>query len=113
MSKRFINFITKNNIIHPGQYGFLQGRSTEHAMLEITYRIMNAIENKKLTLGIFLDLSKAFDTISHPILLNKLHKYGIRGIALGWFRSYLTKRLQYIDICSNCSSFLPIAAGVP
>ena len=71
VSSRLTCFIDKYNIIFTGQYGFLKGRSTEHAMLDIIYKITNAIEEKKLCLGLFLDLSKAFDTISHDILIKK------------------------------------------
>ena len=71
MHMRLISFLVKHNIIFPGQYGFLKGRSTEQAMLEIVYKITEAIEQKKCTLGIFLDLSKALDTIDHTILLTE------------------------------------------
>ena len=71
MHMRMISFLVKHNIIYPGQYGFLKGRSTEQAMLEIVYKITEAIEQKKCTLGIFLDLSKALDTIDHTILLTE------------------------------------------
>ena len=88
MCKRLNSFIFKHNIIYPGQYGFIQGRSSEQAMLDIIYRITEAIENKQFSLGTFLDLSKAFDSISHEILLRKLPIYGIRGTGLNWFKSY-------------------------
>ena len=71
MSKRLINFLLKHNIFFPGQYGFLKGRSTEKAMLDIVSKTTEAIEQKQLTLGIFLDFSNAFDTIDHDILLKK------------------------------------------
>ena len=97
IAKRLTNFLFKHKVFFCGQYGFIHGRSTEHAMIEITSRITEAIEIKLLTLGIFLDLSKAFDTLSHEILLRKLSIYGIRGIAHKLFSSYLTNRIQYID----------------
>lgn len=113
MHKRLIKFITKHDLIYPEQYGFLRGRSTEHAMLDIIYRITEAIENKKLTLGIFLDLSKAFDTISHSILINKLTIYGIRGTSSKWFQSYLSNRFQYVHTGRATSSYQSVTAGVP
>ena len=82
-------------------------------MLDIIYRITEAIENKQFSLGTFLDLSKAFDSISHEILLRKLPIYGIRGTGLNWFKSYLTNRLQYVDIGISSSAYLPITSGVP
>ena len=82
-------------------------------MLDITYRIIDAIEHKKFALGAFLDLSKAFDTISHRILLDKMSIYGIRGVANDWFRSYLTNRSQYVHTDACSSSPLPVTSGVP
>ena len=113
MCKRLMQFILKHNLLFQGQYGFIRGRSTEQAMIEIIYRITEAIENKQFSLGIFLDLSKAFDSIDHNILLKKLHKYGIRGTGLTWFRHYLTNRIQYVDTGKAESSELPIISGVP
>ena len=111
--KRIFKFILKQNIIHPHQYGFLKGRSTEQAMVDIILKITHAIENKNLTLGVFLDLSKAFDTIPHDILLRKLSHYGIRGIALNWFKSYLKNRKQYTQLTNLSSTNQPVTYGVP
>ena len=111
--KRVISFIFKHNIICPEQYGFIKGRSTEHAILDIIHKITNSIENRKLTLGVFLDLSKAFDTISHSILLEKLAHYGLRGVGGTWFRSYLNNRSQYIHTDKATSTSQPVNFGVP
>ena len=113
MHKRLISFLTKNDIIIPSQYGFLKGHSTEQAMLEISHRITEAIEQKQFILGIFLDLSKAFDTIDHNILLSKLHYYGIRGIALKWFHSYLSYRQQLVYTPTSTSLPQVLNYGVP
>ena len=113
MHKRLISFLLNNNLIYPGQYGFLKGRSAEQAMVDILYKITDAIEHKKFTLGIFLDLSKAFDTIDHNFLLKKLLCYGIRGPALEWFTSYLYNRQQFVVIGTESSSLQTINSGVP
>jgi hypothetical protein len=81
MVKRLINFIDKNKILSKHQYGFRRNRSTELAVLDFVDKITKAIEEGKFTVGIFLDLSKAFDTINHKILIRKLEHYGIRGTA--------------------------------
>jgi retron-type reverse transcriptase len=73
------------------QFGFRKNRSTEHAILELTDKISKAIDEGKYTLGIFLDLSKAFDTVNHEILIKKQ-----RNIGLQWFINYLQKRTQMV-----------------
>ena len=87
--------------------------STELAGLEFYDKIINYLENDKLPLAIFLDLSKAFDTIDHEILLQKLHYYGISGNALLWFKCYLTNRKQYVQFKDSFSSYSDIRTGVP
>ena len=111
--KRVFKFILNQNIICPSQYGFVKGRSTEQAMTDIILKITNAIENKKFAIGLFLDLSKAFDSIPHDILLWKLSLYGIRGVALNWFKSYLNHRSQYIQLNNISSACQPLTFGVP
>ena len=86
MKKYYLSdYITfqKNKIlyIYEFQFGFRQGHSTEHALIEIVDKIKQAMDNNEITCGLFLDLSKAFDTVNHEILLYKLEHYGIRGPA--------------------------------
>ena len=90
--QRTINFIEKNNILYNSQYGFRSKRSCEHAIQELVGNILDSKNAKQHSCAVFLDLSKAFDTLDHRILLNKLEKYGIRGICNNWFKSYLRDR---------------------
>ena len=95
--KRLINFVEKHRILYRDQYGFRRNHSTEMAIISLTTKITEAIENNEFTAGIFLGLSKAFDTVNHTILIEKLEHYGIRGIALEWFKNYLTNRSQIVN----------------
>ena len=84
-----------------------------HAALSIIDKIQNAIEDGNYCCGIFLDLSKAFDTVNHQILLQKLEYYGIRGMANYWFKSYLDNRKQFVSMGGVKSDMLGITCGVP
>ena len=113
MHKRLIAFIDKYKILYDKQFGFREKYSTIQATLLITDRIQNAIENGLYSCGIFLDFSKAFDTVNHDILLKKLNHYGIRGIANKWFVSYLTNRRQHVSIGNTKTDDLIVSNGVP
>jgi len=110
---RLISYLTKFSILYEHQYGFRSSMSTSLAILEMVERITDAIDSNKFSVGIFIDLSKAFDTINHKILLNKLEFYGIRGTALSWFTSYLSNRQQYVLFNGTASPRLPVTCGVP
>ena len=110
---RLDTFLEKHKLINDSQYGFRTNRSTSLAVIESVEEITNAIEQKKYAVGVFIDIRKAFDTINHDILFDKLERYGIRGIVLDWVKSYLSKRQQFVKL-GNCSSTcLDIACGVP
>jgi hypothetical protein len=102
-----------SNIFYNNQYGFRQKHSTTHAITKLITDTVQAIDDKESVLSVFLDLSKAFDTIDHTILLSKLEFYGIRGIALDWFRDYLRERKQYVSYNGKQSQTLNITCGVP
>ena len=101
------------NCIYSLQFGFRKNHSTNHALIEITETIRQALDNKKIACGIFVDLQKAFDTVNHDILIAKLDHYGIRGTANNWFTSYLKNRSQFVSILGFDSSIKPINHGVP
>lgn len=110
---RLCNFLKKYNILSGRQYGFREGRSTEDAILELTSSIYESLDKKIPTISIFLDLSKAFDTVSHNKLLDKLYMYGIRGTVHDLIKSYLTDRRQYVQIGEIFSRPEIITYGVP
>ena len=107
------DFLDKHNILYRYQFGFRKGHSTEQAILEITDTIKQAMDKKLVTCGVFLDFSKAFDTVNHEILLSKLYHYGIRGIPLDWFENYLDNRTQFVKIGSSQSNTETITCGIP
>ena len=110
---QLINYIDKHEILYEYQFGFRKGHSTAQAISEITDNLKKTIDNNMYTCGVFLDLSKAFDTVNHSILLKKLEAYGIRGIALKWFSNYLKNRKQYVSLGDFESELQPIICGVP
>ncbi|XP_057290863.1 uncharacterized protein LOC130613552 [Hydractinia symbiolongicarpus] len=87
--------------------------STTHALISLTETIRQNLDNCKFACGIFIDLQKAFDTVSHEILLSKPEHYGIRGVTNSWFRSYLSDRVQYVSLTNTKSKKLFIKHGVP
>ena len=94
--KRFYKFFEDNDIIYNCQFGFRQNHSTIHAVQTAINSVVNSLNSSYHTMGIFIDFSKAFDTIQHTILLKKLEHYGIRGIALDLINNYLSNRKQYV-----------------
>ena len=113
MYNRLISFIKKHDILYSKQFGFRKNHSTETAIIDLVTKLTDAIDKNKFTAGIFLDLSKAFDTVNHSIIIAKLQHYGIRGIALEWFKNYLTNRNQVVKFKNTVSSREKITCGVP
>ena len=98
MYKRLYKYLTTEKLLYSKQFGFQTGPSTEYAIIKLVDQIYKSFEKDHYTLGVFIDLSKVFDTVDHTILIRKLKMYGIKGINLAWFRSYLTNIIQYILI---------------
>ena len=113
MYNRISNFIHKHNLLNEYQFGFRQKRSTNQALIVLLDKITAALENGDIVLGVFLDFSKAFDTVDHQILLNKMYKYGIRGIAFKWMESYLSNRRQFVLFKDVKSEYANVTCGVP
>ena len=93
MYNRLCKYLTTEKLLYSKQFGFQTGLSTEHAIVKLVDQIYKSFEKDHYTLGVFIDLSKAFDTVDHKILIRKLEMYAIKGINLAWFRSYLTNRV--------------------
>ena len=110
---RIIDFINKLNILCDNQYGFRKNHSTSLALIEFYDKVSSAFDRGEVAVGIFLDLSKAFETVNHDNLFDKLRHYGIRGAALDWIKSYFSDRLQYVDFNGNSSSLQKISCRVP
>lgn len=113
MQTRLVKFLDKHNILAENQYGFQKGKSTELALMKFTKIIYLNINNHKKTAAVFLDISKAFDTVNYDLLLNKLFIIGVRGKVYDWFESYLKGRSQIVKINEICSFENPIRGGVP
>ena len=113
MHNRITEFAEQYNILYRCQFGFRKNYSTSHALIHLINRISTAIDQRETTVGVFLDLSKAFDTLDHEILFAKLEHYGIRNVALQWIKSYFSNRRQFVQINQTCSSTQTIKCGVP
>ena len=110
---RLINFLNKFNTLSNNQYGFRKNHSTAYALIQLNDKLSDATDQGKVTLGLFIDLSKDFDTVNHDILLVKLEFYGVRGVALPWFKSYLSCKTPFAQYNGFNSSSKYIKYGVP
>ena len=113
MYNRVLDFLEKYKILYELQFGFRKSHSTHMALMLLLNKLTDALEQGRCAIGIFLDFSKAFDTVNHEILLSKLDHYGIRGNALEWFRSYLFDRKQFVTYNKCKSSMNSVNCGVP
>ena len=110
---QLINFLNKNKTLYALQYGFREGSSTELAVSDIVDDLTSSIENRLINCSVFLDLAKAFNTVNHLILLEKLEMYGIRGVPLKLLRSYLAGRTQVTLVNNVKSTPKVVDSGVP
>ena len=110
---RLYSFLISKGIINENQFGFRKGHSTSNALNYSVEHIESLRAQKQHVLGIFIDLSKAFDTIDHGKLITKLERYGIRGNTLQLIASYLSNRKQYVNVLDTKSDELPVEFGVP
>ena len=113
MYNRLLSLLNKCKVINKNQFGFRNNHSTYMALLIMLENIRNALDNGECAVGIFLDFQKAFDTVDHNILLDKLFNYGIRGIALEWFKSNLSNRHQVVKYNNYESEPRKVLCGVP
>ena len=113
MYNRLIDFIEKHQLLYQYQFGFRKNHSTFMALVVLLEKITAALDDSEFAVCILIDFRKAFDTVEHSILLDKLYHYGIRGNALKWFNSYLTDIYQYVNYYNNSSEMKQITCGVP
>ena len=103
----------RQDILSTNQFGFRKKYSTFLALMDLVDNISKNIDEGNYSIGIFLDLSKAFDTIDHTILLDKLCRYGVRGVTLNWFKHYLNDRKQFVSYNNTTSVSMKVTCGVP
>ena len=113
MYNRLIVFIEKHHLLYQFQFGFRKNHSTFMALVILLEKITEALDNSEFAICILIDFRKAFDTVEHNILLQKLYHYGIGGNALQWFNSYLSNRYQYVNYNNTSSDMKLITCGVP
>ena len=110
---RLVHYLQSFNILCDNQYGFRKDHSTSLAIIDLYDKISTAFDQGEFAIGLFLDLSKAFDTVDHAILFDKLEYYGIRGLALDWIKNYFSNRTQYVEFNGKSSVRSKISCGVP
>ena len=113
MHNRLVDFPKCFNILYHNQFGSRKGYSTSHALVHLVNNMSSAIDRNEITVGVFLDLSKAFDTLNHEILFSKLEHYGIRGLTLQWIKSYFFNRKQFVLYRNISSPLQTVKCGVP
>lgn len=113
INTRLVNYLEANNLLAGNQYGFRAKKSTVDAIGNLVTQVADNLDKKQKCIGVFLDLAKAFDTVSVPLLLRKLESFGVRGVPLNLFKDYLSGRSQAVKMGDTFSSKKPISFGVP
>ena len=111
--KQFMEFLTTHDKLSPYKSGNRKMHSTETALINVTDNILKAIDEKSASLLVLLDMSKAFDSLNHNLLLGKLRKLGLKASVISWFSSYLSSRYQRVRYEDSVSELLPVTNGVP
>ena len=111
--KQVYRFLSKYSVLSDDQFGFRSRKSTCHAMLNLLQYLYPSLDSSNCIASVFLDFSKAFDSVDHSILLRKMYFYGFRGFIHDWFKSYLTGRTQHVLLGNISSANAPITLGVP
>ena len=104
MYNSLYKYLCEEKLLYSKQSGFQKGHSTDHTIVHLVDQIYESFENNNYTLRVFIDLSKAFDTVDHSILLKNLEMYGVNTTNLTWFASYLNGRKQYIKITESADT---------
>ena len=110
MYKRLLSLINKHTLLDELQFGFREKHGTDTAII---IKITSAINENEILSGVLLDLTKAFDAVNHKILLMKMYKYGIRGVALSWLENYLSNRNRYVSFSYHNPESMLLTCGVP
>ena len=107
------SYLKSNIILSTNQFGFCKNSNTSDATIEFFDYVYSSLDSKQSTIAVYLDFSKAFDTVNHNILMSKLLHNGVRGVMQHWFESYMSNRKQYVSIRNSSSSMSNITLGVP
>lgn len=107
------SFLNKYDVLSEHQYGFRNNCSASLAVMELVEHVAAAVDQKLNTVGVFIDLHKAFDTSDHALLLKKCEQYGLRGVTHQWLKSYLSNRFQYVQINNTQSQLETVICGLP
>lgn len=113
VSVRLVNYLNEFSILSNDQFGFRKSKNTTDAIMNLIEHIYSELNCKKHTVGVSIDLRKAFDTVNHELLLRKLSSYGVRGVTWSWFNSYLLNRTQSVRIDTELSCVRVVSSGVP